>query len=223
MAATRRRSRWVAQWSKPSRRTPLQTSAGRASRYGSAQGRACARCTARMRARSAPDAASAARGRGSGRRTRRPSGHHAVHATRDADGQALHSARQRELVGRLDDQVRVVALDGVVRDARTELDAHTPKGAQHAIERPTTAQARDAGAHLHRHEHGLAARERGARAMGHARLLAARRSSCAGARSAVCSKREVQLLNASSSLHASIDDGTARRLTESAKKKPTES
>src|SRR4051812_8932479 len=43
-----------------------------------------------------------------------------VEPPRKPDGQTLHAARKRGLVFRLDDEVQVVALDGVVDDAHAE-------------------------------------------------------------------------------------------------------
>ena len=63
--------------------------------------------------------------------------------------------------------------------------------------------------HGHVFDQGSQAAERGTRAVWHAGLLAVGPTSCAGSRSAVCSEREVELLFASSSLHASRDDSTA--------------
>src|SRR5437588_806673 len=49
--------------------------------------------------------------------------HHAIEATRDADGQALHAAGERAAVGRLDEQVHVIALHRKMDDAEAELAA----------------------------------------------------------------------------------------------------
>ena len=46
--------------------------------------------------------------------------HHAVQGARHANLQALHGARERELVGRLDDEVDVVPLDREVNEAEAE-------------------------------------------------------------------------------------------------------
>ncbi len=46
--------------------------------------------------------------------------HHAVQGARHANLQALHGARERELVRRLDDEVDVIPLNGEVNEAEAE-------------------------------------------------------------------------------------------------------
>ena len=54
--------------------------------------------------------------------------HQAVEPLRDADGEALHAARERVPVVRLDEQMQMVALDGVVDDAHSEADFRRAEG-----------------------------------------------------------------------------------------------
>src|SRR4030095_2143204 len=98
----------------------------------------------------------------------------AVHRTREARTDALHPACERVLALRLDDQVRVIALKGVVRDAEAAAFARFGEGAAPLADERTAAQRPHAGEHAQRHVHGAAPRHGLAFPVQHARPRAAR-------------------------------------------------
>lgn len=90
----------------------------------------------------------------------------AVHATRESNGEALHATRQSRAIIRLDDHVKVIALDRVLRDAELIPVLLFPKSVLDAPEAALTAQI----GNLARHAHGdvermLGTVEHGPRAM----------------------------------------------------------
>jgi hypothetical protein len=93
--------------------------------------------------------------------------HHAIDRPRDPDREPLHAPRQRLLARRLGDQVNVVALHRDVDEAGAEPILRAPQRTHQTIERTPRAEAPHVGCDLERHQHRLAAGERGSRHVRH--------------------------------------------------------
>jgi tRNA A-37 threonylcarbamoyl transferase component Bud32 len=118
--------------------------------------RACAHSRGRSGWRGGPRWACAARGRDSDRRTRGRSAHHLVEPLGDPDREALDRAGERAAVGRLDDEMDVVALDRELDDADVEPIATDPERGLDDAERAPAAQVVD----VRRHAQGDVERHR---------------------------------------------------------------
>jgi len=123
----------------------------------------------------------------------------AVQPPRDPHTKPLHSAREPDRVLGLDDEMQVIALDGVVRDAHPIALRSIPKRAQHHLRRPLLPQVADAGPQPLRHMHRATRCEWLAGQMGneqpdHSRILAQTRPPGAGLLSAALPKRQRELL-----------------------------
>ena len=73
--------------------------------------------------------------------------HHAIEGARHADLEALHSARQRFLAVRLDDEVQVIALNRVMHEAKPEPIAAAFEGSLQREQCPPAAQVPAAFGH----------------------------------------------------------------------------
>ena len=113
--------------------------------------RASGHATARRRSRSAPRAECAARVGGSDRPERVRSAPKARWTARARLADRLHAAREVPRRLRLDDQVDVIALRRVVRDAEAPAVAGLPQGSLEDAHEPGAAERRDPAANAQRH------------------------------------------------------------------------
>jgi len=86
---------------------------------------------------------------------RAPPADQRVEPAGDADGEALHAPRERDRVIDFDDEVQVVALDGVVHDAHPEPQPGLAKSVLEKIRALVRAQIADAWLHAHGHVHRM--------------------------------------------------------------------
>jgi hypothetical protein len=93
-----------------------------------------------------------------------------VHSSSDPGRDRLHAAAERIAVASFDDQVNVIALDGVVSEAGWGSVTERGEGRLEPSNELCIAEVRDVGAHLERHVTGEAARDSLARAVGNAPL-----------------------------------------------------
>ena len=91
-----------------------------------------------------------------------------IHGSSDPGRDRLHAAAEPIAVASFDDQVNVVALDGVVSEARWASVTECGEGRLERSNEPCVAEVRDVGTHLERHVTGEAACDTIARAVGNA-------------------------------------------------------
>jgi hypothetical protein len=91
-----------------------------------------------------------------------------IYGSGDPGRDRLHAAAEPIAVASFDDQVNVVALDGVVSEARWASVTECGEGRLERSNEPCVAEVRDVGTHLERHVTGEAACDTIARAVGNA-------------------------------------------------------
>ncbi len=119
--------------------------------------------------------------------------HEPIEAARDAHAQALHAARKRDRVARLDDEMDVVALHREADDAQIAPFVRSAQRRADDAEASAAPQVPDVIAYAQRDVHREARRKPGSRPVGDAGAFSLRLSTRAGTAAAPSAEREGEL------------------------------